>query len=306
VCHSPFPLYRFGEVNRLAEEQGLSLDWDPAKLSCIETNRKYTAALTEVRAWIDDPSTDPSEIVVLFMDTKWLPPHATDFVNGEIIEALGDILWTPGDGNPMNVTIEAFRASGKRIMIEGNGRDWAAGTTTPQQVFYPTFWSEYQFGDNSMAPFPDCSFGGDRSWWGTTWVRALGQTAGSGVTEGMTRCGVPLTAGNYVNPDDMRAFVWSWAPGEPKQGSDLCASLSSSARWVAVDCTGKLPVACGAHNGDDGDWVLSAEAYAGSDAANAVCPGGYSPVPPRNGYSNTKLWLKALGQRVWINAPLSF
>jgi len=200
VCHSPVPLYPFEEVtitqtsqemlqsfnhsllqiplrrhkcsvniqvNRLAALAGLDLDWDPAKLSCLETSRPFTKTLLEVLGWLLDDNDDSSregEIVVLFMDTKYLPGHATDAVNQAIIDIVGDWLWTPADGNPMNVTLQNFSARGKKLMIEGNGIDWTRGTTTPQQVFYPTFWSDYQFGETAMGEFPDCSINGDRSW----------------------------------------------------------------------------------------------------------------------------------------------
>lgn len=90
---------------------------------------------------------------------------------------------------------------------------------------------------------------------------------------------------------------------------------------MSRDCAELLPVACGRYRGgtkddgrgaeeneseDDGDWTLSLSAFPGSNAAHADCPAGYAPMPPRNGYANTRLWLAALGQRVWINAPVIF
>ena len=74
---------------------------------------------------------------------------------------------------------------------------YGTGVATPQQVFYPTFWA-YQFdAESDLGEFPDCSFGGDRSWWGQLWVRALlNDNPGPVATEGMARCGVQLTAGN--------------------------------------------------------------------------------------------------------------
>jgi hypothetical protein len=90
---------------------------------------------------------------------------------------------------------------------------------------------------------------------------------------------------------------------------------------MSRDCAELLPVACGRHrrdtndnshggeedeSEDDGNWTLSLSAYPGSDAAHADCPAGYAPKPPRNGYANTRLWLAALGQRVWIHAPVAF
>lgn len=38
-------------------------------------------------------------------------------------------------------------------------------------------------------------------------VRALSEF---GITEAATRCGVNIVSPDYINPDDMKMFVWSW------------------------------------------------------------------------------------------------
>ena len=167
-------------MNRLAAAAGLALEWDPAKLSCLGTARSFTDALREVLSWlvgdINDDATagsnatgsnaskEGTDVVVLFMDTKHLPGHAVDAVNQAIVDLVGDWLWTPADGNPMNVTLLEFRERGKKLLIEANGAGWTQGASTAQQVFYPTFWAEYQFSESAMGEFPDCSLDGDRSW----------------------------------------------------------------------------------------------------------------------------------------------
>lgn len=123
----------------------------------------------------------------------------------------------------------------------------------------------------------------------------------------------------------VQAYVWSWARNEPKmngsaKSSGWCASLSSNSRWVSRTCTDLLFVACGLEpdaSGDDGtmqnvngdsdeNWTISLSAIAGSDLANADCPTGYAAIPPRNGYANTRLWAAALGQSLWLNAPVAY
>jgi hypothetical protein len=251
VCHSPVPLWprrTIRAVEDAAAARGLELGWEKAKLSCLGTSRTLREALLEVRSWLeggsssDDGSADDEDVVVLFMDTKWLPSAAAaDAANAIIMDALGDLVWTPAvDGpSPLSVTLSEFRygqqqgeqqgeqqggkpkvgggggggsssgggegAAGaavaargpRRVLMEGNGKGWTKGVATPQQVFYPTFWA-YQFdAESDLGEFPDCSFGGDRSWWGQLWVRALlNDNPGPVATEGMARCGVQLTAGN--------------------------------------------------------------------------------------------------------------
>ena len=207
VCHSPVPLLprrTIRAVEEAARDRGLELGWDTKKLSCLGTSRTLREALEEVREWLDDSGTDDDEMVVLFMDTKWLPhAAAADYANAVILDVLGDLVWTPSeDGpDPLAESLESFRYSpvtnrSRRVLMEGNGDGWTKGEATPQQVFYPTFWA-YQFDDQDLAEFPNCSFAGDRTWWGKQWVRALlNNNPGTVATEGMTRCGVQLAAGN--------------------------------------------------------------------------------------------------------------
>jgi hypothetical protein len=51
------------------------------------------------------------------------------------------------------------------------------------------------------------SVDGDSDWYGKKMVRALSE---NGITEAATRCGANIVSPDYINPDDMKMFVWSW------------------------------------------------------------------------------------------------
>eukprot|EP01036_Dinobryon_divergens_P034270 gene34270-44272_t len=148
------------------------------------------------------------------------------------------MLWSYQDGNPLNHTVGEMVSRGQRLVIENAKDCWLSPSAGQPIVFYPTLWS-HQFSSDSFKEFPDCSVEGDSNWYGSQWVRALD---GSFV-EAATRCGVQLASADYINPDDMKLYVWSWDQGEPKS-KDGCVAMLPSGRWATMDCGTSLPYAC--------------------------------------------------------------
>lgn len=163
VCHSPIPLYPVGSVNRAAADANLTLEWEPAKMSCAGTKRLLADVLGEIRDWMLLQE-NSDEIVVVYFDTKfYLSPEQVTQTNELIRDTFGSMVWSYTDGSPLQHTVEELLRSGKRIMFENAKDCWLSPSQGDPIVFYPTIWT-HQFGGSSMEEFPNCSISGDTSW----------------------------------------------------------------------------------------------------------------------------------------------
>ncbi len=158
VCHSPVPLYPVGKINRAAQDANLTLVWDPKNMSCIGTKRLFVDVLIEIKDWMMLPE-NKEEVLIIYIDTKIFLPQQEyiDKGNEDILSVFGrDILFTPGDGNPLEQTVNSLVASGKRLIIENNQDVWLHPSSGEVLVFYPTLWS-HQFDTADLQEFPDCT-----------------------------------------------------------------------------------------------------------------------------------------------------
>jgi hypothetical protein len=299
VCHSPIPLYPVNNVTRTAEAMNITLEWDPKKMSCLGTKRGFTEVLTEIRDWMVQPANN-EEIVMVYFDTKFrLKPEQVTQANKEIQNVFGNMIWKASEGSPFNTKVSDMLAAGKRIILENAKEDWSHPSEGDQIVFYPTLWN-HQFNSNEMTEFPGCVVEGDTNWYGTEWVRALD---GSFI-EAATRCAVNLASGDYLNPDDMKFYVWSWDQAEPSL-ADGCVAITPNGRWVTMPCDTQLPYACVAteckESGDYKKWSVNVNQV--GSWGSAVCPSGTVFAAPHNGYANSLLVNAGLAQNMWLNAP---
>lgn len=296
VCHSPVPLWPVGSINRKAEEAGLDLQWDPKDMCCINNRRAFTDVLQEIKDWLD---AHEGEFLVLYIDTKPpLQPNHVSMAQDDIIKVFGDSVHRYSEGSPMNKTVNELLAAGKRVIFEGNRDNWLSPASGEPIVFYPVLW-QFQFHQDQFEEFPDCKINGEGDWYGKKMARALD---GSFI-EAATRCGVNIVSGDYVEPDDMKFFVWSWDVNEPSM-KDGCVAMLPTGRWATLDCNTKLPYAC--QGASDTDWKVDLNTVGPWSGDSAPCPAGYKHDAPRNGYTNGRLWLSAYAQTVWLNAPNNF
>lgn len=320
VCHSPVPLYPVGEVQRQADAAGLDLQFDPKNMSCIGTKRLFTDVLSEIRDWmLLEENMD--EFVMLYIDTKIFRPQQQyiDQGNKDILSVFGrEMVYAPGDGDPLQASIADMVAAGKRLIIENQQEAWLAPSEGEALVFAPVLW-KHQFNTDDLGEYPSCTVEGDSDWYGQTMVRALGA---SGTTEAGTRCGVNLVSSDYTNPDEMKMFVWSWDQMEPKHTNKArlnvssetayCVAILPSGRWASLDCSTPLPAACrvsaeqGAQTTADlarAAWAVDLTLLAAWE--DAQCPEGYEFSVPHNGFTNAILNTVSYGQTVWLNTPLT-
>lgn len=299
VCHSPIPLYPVGNVSRTAEAANISLEWNPAKMSCMGTKRQFAEVLKEIRDFMELPE-NAQDIFVIYYDTKfYLSPEQVTQANNEMLEIFGSSIWTPKDGNPLQVKVKDMLAAGKRIIFENQKECWSTPSSGDSLVFYPALWT-HQFSADALVEFPACSIEGDTAWYGKQWVRALD----SSFFEAATRCGVQVASGDYTNPDDMKFYVWSWDYGQPSR-ADGCVAITPNGRWATLDCKTPLPFACAAtasvESGDYSRWTVDLSVKGSFDQAK--CPAGTQFAAPHNAFANNLLQVRALSQTVWINAP---
>jgi hypothetical protein len=299
VCHSPIPLFPFENVSRAAEAKNISLEWQPSKMSCIGQKRQFTEVLKEVNDWMTLPE-NSQELVFLYFDTKfYLSPDQITQANNEIKAVYGDMLWTAASGSPLKYTPSELLGMGKRLFIENAKECWSKPASGEQVVFYPTLWT-HQFSAGELLEFPDCSVEGDTNWYGSQWVRALD---GSFI-EAATRCGVQVVSADYINPDDMKLYVWSWDQQEPRV-KDGCVAMLPNGRWATLDCNEQHYTACvkseSVTNGDNKEWFVDLNIKSSYGKGN--CAAGYEFGAPHNGYTNNRLLLAGVGQTVWLNAP---
>lgn len=299
VCHSPVPLYPVGNISRAAEAANLTLEWDPKKMSCLGTKRSFSDVLKEIRDWMVAPA-NKQELVMVYFDTKFrLSPSQVTQADNEINAIFGKMVWKASEGNPLQTKVGDMLAAGKRIIFENMKDDWATPESGDQVVFYPTLWT-HQFNSNEMTEFPACVIEGDNDWYGKQWVRALD---GSFI-EAATRCGVNVVSPDYLNPDDLKFYVWSWDQDEPKL-KDGCVAITPNGRWASLPCDTKLPFACvhssSKENGDYKSWSINLNNVGSYDEAS--CAESYVFAAPHNGFANSLLVNAAFGQSVWLNAP---
>ena len=315
VCHTPAPDPEVvARVRLAAHAQGAApLDWERRKLSCEGTSVPLAAQLAEVRGWLD---AHPDEFVALYFDTKpftaSLPSQAAS-AYGTLKAAFGEAaIFAPDEGDPLGRSRRELLAAGKRVLVEDHDDGWnrpAPGANGRVLIFTPDLWS-HQFGADALAPYPDCAIEGDAAWrtpprgGGANvtrqWARALSQPAGA--VEGLLKCGVQLTAGDYLAPEDMEAYVWSWARGEPAPatlaaaaaaGGGVAVVQAPGGRWVAAarGDAERLPLACRAPH-DDALWTLvgaNPHDADGDDEARCAAAGGLVAIPPTDGYANARL-----------------
>jgi hypothetical protein len=147
------------------------------------------------------------------------------------------------------------------------------------------------------------------------------------LTEKLVSCGISLlvndTFGKTAN-DDVNSYrnislssAWSWASGEPYDGStprsaeereqSRCAvmDVSASGHWRAADCSDFHQAACRVGS-NSYSWVLSASEASFSNSPDS-CPSNTSFDVPRTGLENLYLYHRIVSlvdntnSSVWIN-----
>ena len=106
-------------------------------------------------------------------------------------------------------------------------------------------------------------------------------------------CNIPGLEVDWLTVDHAKAFIWTWADGEPKkwgQGQN-CAAITQNGRWVATDCKEKLPFAC-QDTQNKGFWIVTRGRGAFKEGREACQKERYQFKfnHPKNGWENVRIY----------------
>ncbi len=254
--------------------------------------------MRQIRGWLD---ANPSQVVMLYFDTKLDSVEGHDAAADVLEETVGDRLVRPPRGGtacdplPLNLTRGDIRAAGKQVLMFGpcgQGSKWP-GVVLDERL-------RLTGADNTaIKPFPDCGPDFTRAQYDTRPIRyfedatRVGQVAGSAdpltpeLAERMSRCGVDLIAFDNLLRGDERLdrLVWSWAPQQPSAAGP-CTVQRTDGRWESRSCSEPHRVAC---RTAAGAWFVP-PGVASADSAPGLCAAedGVHDVP-RTGYEGQLL-----------------
>jgi hypothetical protein len=262
--------------------------------------------LAELRDWLLDPeqSEHADELVLLYLENVLDGDAAAHAAAVAAIEAtLGGLVHRPtaGDGCqdlPVHLSESEILASGARVLITGN-----CGPGGWNDVVFQRgpAWDESGSSTDYLAG-SDCDTeraANDydnrfiRRWEDSTFLSLMvngGSHISPAVAAAMARCGVNLPGLDQLHPADdrMPAFVWSWREDQPSDVAAAgCAAQGADARFTALDCAQRLPVAC---RTADGGWAVTTDPVAWADGDQACAADGHgSAGVPANGWDNQLL-----------------
>jgi hypothetical protein len=291
-------------------------------------DRPFEDGLTEVRTWLD---ANPDQVILLYLENQLTDesgaynPQAHEIAAGILSDELGSKVYRPPAGQacadmPLGVSRTDIRNAGAQVLIVGNcgaGGDW--GTWVHERGPQPAHWDES--GDPTTYGPSDCArdraqrLAGApfRRWYeDSTWLTAMLNGSNSHITPEttaqMVKCGVNIVGFDQLMPDDGRlsAFVWSWAPDEPKAGAGSCAYQGGDGRFRAGNCGDKKHFAC-----IDPAGVWHVTSGTGKwDKVNTKCADefpGSRFVVPANGLHNQLIAeaKRSPSDEVWLNYSAS-
>ena len=298
-------------------------------VGCIY-ERTLHEELTLLRGWLD---ANPDEVVIIDLEANLDEPLddtsvSFDRTADDFITVLGDLIYRPGDHGAtcedeaaitsqsswLNVSRQQMREAGAQVMIytgtcsDGASERWAS-------LFHRKRGSNHvQSARLSFDGYhyPECDF--DRATHETRWTRfyedgtlvgAFTGSPGLRVVDAMPemlRCGVNMPSPDFLVPEQVERFIWSWAPQQPAEtpGHD-CAFQNNPGRFEADHCSTQRPYACVAED-DPAHWHIAGPA---GGWGQAECPAGFRFAVPENAYFNERLREARLAagnpDQVWLN-----
>lgn len=266
-------------------------------------DRSLQNTLAEVRAWLD---AHPSQFLLVYFENQLdnnLEGH--DIAASLVKQAFGHLVFRPpaslktGHCAPMpyGKSEAAMMRTGARILIVGNcgpGNAWNHWVFTRGDKWNeggdPTTYGAKDCAADTKAHDAHAVF---RRWYEESPFLEAATEATQTMTPAalrlMVRCGVNLTGIDQLMPFDgrLRAFVWSWAPGEPGTRTG-CAYQAGNGRFRVSGCGVARHAACVAANDT---WHVTdaiGPARSGPRMCSAQFPASRFGVPP-NGLRNKQL-----------------
>jgi hypothetical protein len=309
------------------QSESLPLGGATVHVGC-SIDRAFQSVLLEVRHWLVNHK---HEFLLIYLENQLDNSSQGHAIAARLIQQrLGRLVYRPHEKLPSGTCApmpyatsrRAIMRSGARVLLVGNcgpgawnrwvftrGDKWNEGGN-------PTTYGAKECAADVVARESHSEF--RRLFEESPFLDALmsaTQTYTPGVTRRSVRCGINLTGWDQLVPNDgrLRAFVWSWAPGEPGTGGH-CAVQGRHGRFRVADCDVAHPYAC---VDASEDWHVTESrgpAWRGAQACRDAGPGWRYGVPP-NGLRDRQLqqakarphsrvWLKyARGAHGWTPHP---
>lgn len=285
------------------------------------TEKPLRPILDDIAGWLRRPA-NRDQVLLLYLEDHLDNEQGYDQGAAVVREELGGLLYEPqGQGCtelPLSLTRDRVRRAGAQVVAVS---DCGIGSGWPSVVFD---WSSHRESRPfDYTDFPRCGPDFTRADYDTGLIRyfedstQLTATAGDpddGITPataaGMARCGVDLLGLDQLVPDDgrLKKLVWSWAPGQPKQGSGRCAIQRVNSRrpfgqWFPRACGSERAVAC--RSGDR--WRVVGRPVPAAEARERCRERDAVHAVPRTGYE-AQLLRRAMERRdvrsVWLGYRL--
>ena len=288
-------------------------------------DRPLQDGLAEVARWL---GSHPHEVVLLYLENQLYDGapiastrQAHDIATSLIARVLGRFVYqpqavdptavSPGQcaSMPYDVSRADILAAGKQVMLVGNCGPgaWSRWVFTRGPA-----WNES--GNPTNYGASDCARDRQgmtthsvfRRWYEESpWLEAMTdatQVLTADATAQMVRCGANLVGFDQLQPFDgrLKAFVWSWASGEPSSAGS-CAYQGASSRFYAGSCDVGRQFAC--FDPATSQFHVTSETgpwSAGQQACQSEFPGTAFGVPP-NGLRNVQIAGLRTGDSVWLN-----
>lgn len=306
--------HRFAGGVVLCHGETIDLGLFAVHLGC-SLDRPLVAGLRELRDFLRLPGNE-DEVVLLYLENN-LDGDATAHAQAAdaVASTLGPLVYRPPAGEPcadlpMDLTTDAVRAAGARVLIVGNCGPGAWGRWVHERG---PAWDESGRG-GAYPAYPACIEAERareryderwiRIWEDSTWLSALAYGPGvpldAATVREMVRCGVDMIGFDRIEPFDGRleALIWSWAPGEPAgDPARRCAGSDADGRFRTAPCDEPRRYACRTAGGD---WVVPAASGPAAGAAAACQNAGATPATPPTGWENERLRAAAGTDPVWL------
>ncbi|RHY28535.1 hypothetical protein DYB32_005898 [Aphanomyces invadans] len=307
--------------NKIAKRLGIEIQWDSETVGCMpslssipaHSQRPVQDALDEIAAWLHAPQNEHEFLLVYFDDeTNLLKWHKVQRLLASIKKSfpVAEILRPDDTGGKPWPTFDTLLAQGKRVAFLTASDYSPVGN---ELLFHKMSLCSWQEPDLPFATYPDCRFAGSSVSTLTSHgvlfrpetseiqyglLNAMGHLGPNlhlideAVLPKLLECNVNIPSPDNITPTRMEAMVWSFAPSEPQAvgASECTAMLRPSARWLSRPCdnTTRMAMACKAvHNAT---WIVAPMTTHAIDMDGSnLCPQGFNPTTPTNGYENRLL-----------------
>jgi hypothetical protein len=286
----------------------------PVHVGC-SIDRSLQNTLDEIRGWLRHHK---RQFLLIYLENQLDGnPMAHNIAARLIRQHLGHLVYRPGAHRAPNHCAQMPYGKSRRQMMATGARVLLVGNCGPGR------WSRWVFtrgdkwnesGDATHYGAKDCA--ADKAGHEThsvfrRWFEespfleaamSATQTFTAKTTRRVVRCGANLMGWDQLTPRDgrLKAFVWSWAHGQPRGGR--CAYQGRNGRFRASYCGVRRRFACVDRHGNWHVTQSSGPIRRGSSACRREYPGARFGVPP-DGYRNAQLrHAKPSGvRRVWLD-----